>query len=52
MAASEFAGAWSCSGRLHVRRKLGIAHDHGQKIIEVVRDAARQPSDAVELLGL
>ena len=45
----------SCSragGRRPVEQDLRVARDHGQQVVEVVRDAARQPADRLHLLGL
>ena len=39
--------------RLQVQhRQLGVAEDRGQQVVEVVSDAAGEPADALQLLGL
>ena len=35
-----------------LQRQAGIAHDAGQQVIEIMRQAARQYSQALEFLGL
>ena len=35
-----------------VQHDAGVAHDAGKQVVEVVRDAARQHAQALQLLGL
>jgi len=40
------------AGRQMGQGELAPANDHGQEVVEVVRDAARQPAQGFHLLGL
>ena len=33
-------------------QEVGVVQDHRKQVVEVVRDATREPADALELLGL